>query len=347
MAEQILATPADPTVLAEATVVQANAIAELGDPAQASNVLQAARSREKDAGRPGSAATLSMAEAELQLASGEPQSVITTLTDAANDFGAAGDPSKQVRAQLQLASAYAMTQQPQVARQILDDCLAEAQQLADPALLAEVQQQEGSLQLGRGELEAAMGSFERGLQAADLSDDGAHRIQLRVSLAFVLASSDPARSATLMSEAESLARSQTDPLAGASGLATVAQGWRSAGRVEETLRCGDEALDRFRAAEAWPLLVSTGLALADVCAAAGRSDYGSRYVDTAVATARQIGGPAAEATALSTLGQYAIGRGDRQGGLNAFETAAGRLQRAGIPVPAQLSAAIAELRRAP
>ena len=167
--EAVIVTAADPSAVVEAVMARAEALAQVGLAADAFGLLRSTRDKERAAGRPGGAAKLSMAESALHMAAGEMSAAKSALIEAANDFGAADDHADQIRAQLQLAVAYSMTSEPDDVRQILAGCLAAAQQLGDPAVLAEVRHQEGSFLAGTGADPVA--SFEDGLQMADRSAD--------------------------------------------------------------------------------------------------------------------------------------------------------------------------------
>jgi len=335
--EAVIVTATDPAAVIEAVGTRADVLARLGMAAAAFELLRSTRDREKAAGRPGRAAQLSMAESALRLATGDMAGAMSALIEAANGFEDAGQPADQVRAQLQLAVAHAMAGQPDEVRQLLPDCLAAAQQLGDPELLAEVRHQEGSFLAATGA--DPVPGLEDGLRAADAATSPLTQIQLRTDLSGALARRDPERAAGLAAEAERLAGPLDDAVAGANGLATAAQGWWVLGRIADGLRCMEGALERLRRAEAWPLLGRWTVTFADLCTAAGRPDEAQHYLDAALGAGRQLG-PGGEAEAMVLLGQAATQRGDGPAAQQAFGDAVRRLQAAGLPVPPQLSAAL-------
>ena len=337
------ATPAEPPVPLEATVLRATALAALGRGNEAVASLQSARQREALAGRPGAGAMLALSEAQLLFTLGQGQLVITALTEAANGFASAGDVPSQMQTQLQLAGVCAGAGQVPLARQIIAGCVAEAQRRGDPALLALARQQEGALHIGMAELAAASASFQDGLAAADRCADQGLKIQLRMGLALALSQSDPARASALLAEAEALAHAAADLVAGALALASVAGTWRMLGRGDDSARCAEQACGTFRAAQAWPALAHTELGLADLYACSGRPDLAKQRADEALAIASRLGRPAGQATALATLGQYAMARGDQPAARSAFAAAISHLQAAQLPVPPALSAAFTQL----
>jgi tetratricopeptide (TPR) repeat protein len=336
--EAVIARATDPAVVVEAVIARAEALAQIGLAADAFGLLRSTRDKERAAGRPGGAAKLSMAESALHMAAGDMAAAKSVLIEAANDFDDADDTADQIRAQLQLAVAYSMTSQPDDVRQLLAGCLAAAQHLRDPAVLAEVRHQEGSFLAATGA--DPVESFEDGLQAAERSANPVARIQLRVDLGYALGHRDLNRSAALISEAESIAAALTDLLTGASGLATAAQGWWGVGRAGDSIRCEDQALSRLRELGAGPLLVRQAVVTSDMCTAVGRPEDAQRYLGEAIAVGGQIGGPGGEASAMVMLGQAAAQRGDQMAAQQAFRDAVNRLQAAGLPVPPQLSAAV-------
>ncbi|HUA46608.1 MAG TPA: hypothetical protein VMA77_15355 [Solirubrobacteraceae bacterium] len=343
LADGAIADTSDPDVIVAATVARGTALAQLERPGEALGSLQMAREREQAAGRVVNAAELALAQAGLQVASGEPQSAIASLVDAADRFGAAGEAMSQVRARLQLAQVNAMTGQLQPAAQLTDACVDEARRLGDAALLAEACNQSGSLHLGAGQLDATVASLREGLDAAERSGEPGPRSQLRCNLAIAISGQDPTRADALVSEAEALARTISDQVGRAGVLATAATAWRTIGRAERALRCGEEAVAAFRTAAAWPALLGAEVALADFCSSIGRSDLSNRYAQDALAVADRFGGTQAQAMALSQLGQLAFARGDPAAARNAFGAAARRLREAQLPVPPPLSAALSQL----
>ena len=336
--EAVIVTAADPSAVVEAVMARAEALAQVGLAADAFGLLRSTRDKERAAGRPGGAAKLSMAESALHMAAGEMSAAKSALIEAANDFGAADDHADQIRAQLQLAVAYSMTSEPDDVRQILAGCLAAAQQLGDPAVLAEVRHQEGSFLAGTGADPVA--SFEDGLQMADRSANPAAQVQMRVDLGYALGGRDLSRSAALISQAESMAAALTDPLMAANGLATAAKGWWGIGRADDGFRCADQALGRLRALGAWPLFVQQAVVTSDMYTAAGRPADAQRYLGEAIAAGGRVGGPGGEANAMVMLGQAAMQRGDQMMAQQAFRDAVSRLQAAGLPIPPQLFASV-------
>jgi tetratricopeptide (TPR) repeat protein len=338
--ETVIATATDPAAVIEAVGIRAEVLARLGMAAAAFELLRSTRDRQKAAGRPGRAAQLSMAQAALAMATGDMAGAMSALIEAANGFEEAGQPADQVRAQLQLAVAHAMAGQPDQVRQLLPGCLAAAQQLGDPELLAEVRHQEGSFLAATGS--DPVPALEDGLRAADGTANPMTQIQLRADLGSALARPDHERAVDLMSQAERLATPLDDPLAGANGLATAAQGWWALERIADGLRCMEGALERLRRADAWPLLGRLTVAFADMCTAAGRPDEAQHYIDAALAAGRQLSGPGGEAEAMVMLGQTATQRGDQLAAQRAFGDAVRRLQAAGLPVPPPLAAALSD-----
>jgi tetratricopeptide (TPR) repeat protein len=337
--EAVIVTATDAAAVIEAVGNRAEVLARLGMAAAASELLRSTRDREKAAGRPGRAAQLSMAESALGMLTGDMAAAMSALIEAANGFEDAGQPADQVRAQLQLAVTHSMADQPDEVRQLLTACLAAAQQLGDPELLAEVRHQEGSFLAATGA--DPVPCWEDGLRAADAATSPLTQIQLRTDLAGALAGQDHERAVELIAQAERLATPLDDPLAGANGLATAAQGWWALGRIADGLRCMEGTLERLRRAEAWPLLGRWSVTFADLCTAAGRPDEAQHYLDAALGAGRQLG-PGGEAEAMVLLGQAATQRGDGPAAQHAFGDAVRRLQAAGLPVPPQLSAALSE-----
>lgn len=331
---------ADPAVITEAQAARAQALAQLGRAAEAFAGLDAACREQRAAGRPGEAAKLSVAESALKMASGDLPAAMSALVQAANDFGAAGDIASQIRAQTQLACAYAMASRPAAARQILDGCLSAAQRLGDGEVLAEVRHQEGAL-LAASDADPSA-SFEDGVAAADRSGSPAARVRLRVDLACALAPSDISRPVSLLAEAEAVAAGATDPAEAAAGLMAVAQGWWAMRRADDGLRCASRALGLAQAAGAWPLAVGAAVAAADVCAATGRPAQAQRFTSSALDAGGRVGGPAGEAEVMVMLGQASLTRGDRIAARGAFADAARRLRAAGLAVPPQLLAALGD-----
>jgi hypothetical protein len=336
--ETVIVTATDPAVVVEAVMARAEALAQVGLAADAFGLLRSARDKERAAGRPGGAAKLSMAESALHMAAGEMSAAKSALIEASNDFGAAADHADQIRAQLQLAVAYSMTSEPDQVRQILAGCLVAAQQLGDPAALAQVRHQEGSFLAATGA--DPVESFADGLRAADRSADPMAKVQLRVDLGYALGGREPSRSAALISEAESMAAELTDLLVGANGLATAAAGWWGVGRADDGFRCADQALGRLRELGAWPLLVQQSVVTSYMCTADGRPEDAQRYLGDALTAAARVDGPGGEAKAMVMLGQAASQRGDQLTAQRAFGDAVSRLQAAGLPIPAQLFAAV-------
>jgi len=338
-AEAVIVTAADPATVVEAVIARADALAQVGLLADAFSLLKTSYDKEHAAGRLDGAAQLRLAESALRMASGDTQAAISSLVQAANDFGDAGATANQIRAQLQLATVYAVTSQPDSVRQVLQGCLTAAQQLGDPGVLAEVLHQEGSFLMATGGDPAQ--SFADGVQAADRSGAATARIQLRVDLACAVARADANQAATLIAAAQGIATALTDPLACANGLATAAQGWWAIGQAADCLRCADQALSQLRGAAAWPMFVRLAVVITDMCTAAGRSEDAQRYLGAATAAGERVGGPAGAANVMVMLGQAAMQRGDRMSAQQDFRDAVARLQAAGLPVPPQLSAALA------
>jgi hypothetical protein len=338
-AEAVIVTAADPAAVVEAVATRAELLARLGMAGPAAELLRSTREGERAAGRPGGAAQLSLALSVLALTTGDMAAAVTALIAAANDFEDAGQPAEQVRAQLQLAAAYGLAGRSDRVGELLPGCLAAAQQLDDPQLLAEVRHQEGSVLASAGA--DPVPGLEDGLRAADRSASPMTQIQLRADLAGALADRDHERAAELAAAAERLAVPLDDPVTGATGLATAAQGWWAAGRITDGLRCMEGALDRLRRAEAWPLLGRSAVAFADMCTASGRPGEARRYLEAALAAGRELG-PGGEAEAMVLLGQAALQRGDRSAAQHAFGDAVRRLQAAGLPVPPQVSAALSD-----
>jgi hypothetical protein len=334
--EAVIATAADAGAVIEAVETRAEVLVRIGMAAAARELLRSTRDRELAAGHPGAAARLSLAESARAMATGDLAAAMSALIEAANGFDDAGQPADQVRAQLRLAGAHAMAGQAAEVRELLPGCLAAAQRLGDPGLLAEVRYQEGLFRAATGS--DPVPALEDGLRAADAAGQLAPQIQLRAGLGGALAGRDQARAAGLMAEAERLATPLDDPLAGAHGLAAAAGGWWALQRAADGLRCMDGALERLRRAEAWPLLGRQAVTFADMCAAAGRPGDARRFVDAALAAGRELG-PGGEAEAMVLLGQAAMQRGDGPGARQAFGDAARRLRAAGLPVPPQLSCA--------
>jgi len=336
--EAVIVTATDPAVVVEAVMARAEALAQVGLSPDAITLLRSTREKEKAASRPDNAAKLSMAESALRMASGDMSAATTALIEAANDFGDASDTANQIRAQLQLAMTFAMTSQPDKVREILPGCVAAAQQVGDPGVLAEVRHNEGSFLAATGGDPVA--SFEDGLRAADRSTNPIVQVQLRVDLASATARWDPIRPAELITQAEGIATALADPLISANGLGIIAQGWWGLGRAADSFRCQEQALNRLREASAWPLFVRLAAVTADMYTVAGRPADAQRCTSEALAVGRQVGGPGGEANVMIMVGQAAMQRGDRTAGQRAFSDAVRRLQAAGLPVPPQLSAAL-------
>lgn len=334
----ILATSADAAVWLQATQVRAELLVLVGRWAEAISSLQAAREEERAAGRPANAAVLGTAEAQVYSMINDLSQATIALISAANDFGAAGDTANQIRVQLQTAVAYATGGQPQTTRQIIDDCLRSARKLNDPGLIAEVLYQDVAFHQATGQGDAARALAEEGLQAADRSPNQLTRIQFRVALGPMLASSDPLRMTALLSEAEGLAAQLQDPGVAGPNQLLVAQGWKLAGRVNDSLRCAQSALNSFRAVSDWVLYMDAGLFIADLYGPQARQ-HAQEYIDWAGET----GGPGAQAEALTQLGQLAYARGDQGSARADWQEAVNLLQGAGIQVPQQLSVAIGNL----
>ena len=337
-AEAVIVTATDRAEVVEAVAVRAEALAQIGLLADAFSLLRSIRDQEVAAGRPGGAARLSMAESALRVASGDAQGATSALVQAANDFAAAGETAMQIGARLQLAVLYAMTAQPDQARGLFAGCLAAAQQFGDPDALAGVRHQEGLFLAATGG--NPVPSFADGLQAADRSGNPITRIQLRVDLGAAQARQDPAGAAGLISAAEGIAGAVADPLTCANAFATAAQGWWSLSRVDDGVRCMDQALARLRSTDAWSMLVRLAAVAADVCTAAGRPDDAQRYLSEASTVAERVGGPGGAASVMVMVGQAAQQRGDQARAQQAFRDAASRLQAAKLPVPPQLAAAL-------
>jgi tetratricopeptide (TPR) repeat protein len=343
ISEAVLATATDPSVVVETATVRAGALTQIGRMPEALSLLRASRDRLKAANHLTASASLCLAKAGLATSGRDAQAAAGALVEAANDFGLAGDTADQIRAEVQLAMLNAMASQVIPARQILDACLAAARQLGDAEVLAEVLHNQGVVLRSTGA--DPLPVFEEGLQVVNAAAGPlppGSRIQLQVDVASAAAGRDPGRANSLLQEAQRAAAALPEPLAAATALAIVAQGWFGISCPLDGAHCGDQGLQVLRNLGAGPQFIGLAASLSDLCRAAGRQADADRYLNEALAVSAPLGVPG-EANVMMMLGQAAMQRGDRQAAQGAFGEAARRLKAVGLPLPPQLVAILGNL----
>jgi hypothetical protein len=114
-------------------------------------------------------------------------------------------------------------------------------------------------------------------------------------------------------------------------------------RPLDALTVGLEVLARLQSANAAPQVVQATIGVANLYGIVGRQADAAWYTTQAVAAARQLGGPAAEATALLQLGTLAVQRGDQVTGRALLLQARTQGLAAGLPEPPILTQMLSNL----
>jgi ATP/maltotriose-dependent transcriptional regulator MalT len=225
---------------------------------------------------------------------------------------------------------------------VLGQARARAEAGGAPALLAQVHAATGQLLLATGQPAQAAAHFRAGLDVAvglPVLD-----AQLRALLAVaVFHSGDAAQANSLLEEDARLARAIPDAVTGAAALGTICDALVLIQRPHDALNVGLEVLARLQGANAAPQAVHATIVVANLHGIVGRQAEAAWYTTQAVTAARQLGGPAGEASALLQLGMLAVQRGDQVSGRALLLQARTQGLAAGLPEPPILTQLLGNL----
>lgn len=308
-----------------------------GRPADALATLQQARNAAQ-AGGPALVGQVMVAIATLSAGMGNAGDAVSAMQQAAQFFGRAGDQPSEIRAQIQLASLLVASGQGDNGMGLLQRCLGTASQLGDNQLVAEVRTATGEVLLALQRPQAAAEQFRAALELATGLPDPLAVIRVRAFLAAAaFQSGDAAGANSLLAEDARAARGLNNLVMSATALGTVFNALVLIQRPLDALTVGQEVVAKLRQAGAQPQLVEATLALANICAVAGRPAEFAQHTSEALAAAKQVGGPAAVVSALMQLGMMAVQRNDRTAAGDLLGQARAQAAAAGLPEPPALT----------